>query len=147
MGYDKTKHLEFIQNIISRLNSNSFQIKTWAITLIIGLFAVYATNHKTVFIIISAFPIIIFWFIDSYYLYQERKYRKLYNEIIKQNNSIPEYSLDTTSFKFGIIDYFKSLFSPSKFLVYLTILSIVILIYIKLEYLLLTHIFTCNSVK
>ena len=35
----KLKHLEFIQNAINRMASNSFIIKGWCITLIVGLFA------------------------------------------------------------------------------------------------------------
>ena len=35
----KLKHLEFIQNVILRMNNNSFLIKGWAITLISALFA------------------------------------------------------------------------------------------------------------
>ena len=34
MNENKLKHLEFIQNIITRMNSNSFVIKGWSITLV-----------------------------------------------------------------------------------------------------------------
>lgn len=34
MEEKKLKHLEFIQGVITRMNSNSFSIKTWMITII-----------------------------------------------------------------------------------------------------------------
>ncbi len=45
----KIKHLEFIQIVISRMNSNSFLIKGWTITLMSALFALAAkdTNFNT----------------------------------------------------------------------------------------------------
>ena len=42
----KMKHLEFIQNVITRMNSNSFLIKGWAITLVSALFALAANGSN-----------------------------------------------------------------------------------------------------
>lgn len=36
---DKQRHLEFLQLAINRMASNSFILKGWNITLIVGLFA------------------------------------------------------------------------------------------------------------
>lgn len=81
MKEENLKHLEFIQNVITRMNSNSFQIKGWAITIVSALLAIYASTKNNYFIIVGVFPILIFWFLDSYYLMQERKFRGLYNDV------------------------------------------------------------------
>ncbi|MBA7568441.1 hypothetical protein ES708_10162 [subsurface metagenome] len=75
------KHLEFIQNMVTRLNTNSFQIKGLAITIVAALLAVYASTLKLDFILIAILPTIIFWFLDAYYLQQERKFRGLYKDV------------------------------------------------------------------
>lgn len=44
MNEKKLKHLEFLQNVITRMNSNSFMIKGWAITLVSALFVLAAKD-------------------------------------------------------------------------------------------------------
>lgn len=74
------KHLEFLQNIISRMNSNSFSIKGWMITIVSAFLALYASSNNINYIL-SAIPIVlIFWILDSYYLLQERRFRAIYND-------------------------------------------------------------------
>ena len=75
----KIKHLEMIQSIISRMSQNSFSLKGWTITLVAGIFALAAKDANLSFFLISYVPIILFWFLDSYYLQMERKYRVFYN--------------------------------------------------------------------
>lgn len=78
---EKLKHLEFIQNVITRMNTNSFQIKSWTVTIVSALLAIFASSGSMFFLYVTIFPIIIFWFLDSYYLTQERKFRGLYNDV------------------------------------------------------------------
>jgi Flp pilus assembly protein TadB len=81
---NKIKHLEFIQTNISRMNQCSFQMKGWALTIVTVLLTLYATTvdsttHGNVaFIFIAIVPTVLFWFLDSYYLQQERKFRGIY---------------------------------------------------------------------
>lgn len=88
MEEDKRQHLEFIQNIITRMNTNSFQLKGLSITLVSALMAIYASNHKLIFLLIGIPPTILFWFLDSYYLQQERKFRGVYNDVTGLKNKI-----------------------------------------------------------
>ena len=37
MEADKIKHIEFIQDTITRMNVNSFQIKSWNVTILSAL--------------------------------------------------------------------------------------------------------------
>jgi hypothetical protein len=109
---EKLKYLEFIQNIITRKNTNSFLIKGWVITLLTGLFVLSAANSNSKFVIIAYFIIPAFWALDSYYLSLERKFRKLYNDVIKDNSEIKTFSLDISSyenFKFSWVSTFFSI--------------------------------------
>jgi len=75
------KHLEFVQAVVTRMNTNSFQIKSWSVTILAALLAVYASTKNELFILISLIPTTIFWLLDAYYLMRERKFRGLYNDI------------------------------------------------------------------
>ncbi len=94
---NKEKHLEFIQGVINRMAQNSFLIKGWAITLVSALFALAAKEANQKYLLVAYFPIVIFWLLDSYYLYQERLFRDLYNDARKQNSTVKDFSLTIKS--------------------------------------------------
>jgi len=80
MTQEQLKHLEFIQNVITRMNSNSFSIKGWMITIVSAFLALYASSKNIDYILFAIPIVIVFWLLDSYYLLQERKFRALYND-------------------------------------------------------------------
>ena len=81
MSDKQIKHLEFIQNVIARMNTDSFQLKSWSITIMAALLALYASSQNVTFIVIAVIPTVIFWFLDAYYLQQERQFRGIYNDV------------------------------------------------------------------
>ena len=84
MNPDRIKHLEFIQDIVTRMGANSFQIKGWSITIFSALLALFAGSQsceKHWFLYAAAIQSTIFWFLDTYYLWQERKFRGVYNDV------------------------------------------------------------------
>ena len=78
---NKLKHLEFIQNIITRMNTNSFQIKGMSITITAALLALTASDYNILYVSIVYFSLFIFWGLDACYLSQEKGYRELYEEV------------------------------------------------------------------
>lgn len=78
-------HLDRIQSIITRHNSNSFMLKGWTITIVSAIFALAGTLKEPILAIIPVMPILIFWYLDSFYLANERCYISLYNCAIKEN--------------------------------------------------------------
>ena len=123
---NKLKHLEFIQNIITRMASNSFLLKGWAITIVTALIALSIDKNNYRYFIVANFPIIIFWLLDAYYLKQERLFRHLYNEVRKKNKSEIDFSMPVKSEK---ENYFKVLFSFTIRTFYIGSIITVILIY------------------
>ena len=79
MNDDQRKHLDCIQAVITRMAGNSFLIRGWSVTLVSALFALAAKDADRSFINISYFPCAMFWFLDGYYLSQERLFRSLYD--------------------------------------------------------------------
>lgn len=114
MKEEKIKHLEFIQNIITRHNTNSFQIKGLTVTIVSALLAVYASNNNLEFIWIGIIPTILFWFLDSYYLQLERKFRGLYNDVAgvsKEPKEIKGMEMKPDLYKGGKYKFINVLFS------------------------------------
>lgn len=92
---NKLKHLEFIQNVISRMNYNSFLIKGWCITLIAALFALSANNSDNNFILIIYLVIPVFWLLDGFFISNEKKYRILYEVVSKTEENEIDFSMNT----------------------------------------------------
>lgn len=86
-------HLPLIQGIINRMGNNSFLIKGWTVTLVAAIFALAATGTNQHFILVALIPIIVFWFLDSYYLKQERLYRELYNDVIADCTKVAAFTI------------------------------------------------------
>lgn len=125
---DVIKHLEFIQNIITRMNTNSFQIKGLAITIVSAMLAIYASSPKVLFIFFAIFPTTLFWCLDAYYLQQERKFRGLYNDIAveKKEQSVRLFEMPIKKYTGKGYTYFEVLFSETLCWLYIPIMVIVI---------------------
>lgn len=128
MEEEKKQHLEFIQNVITRMNSNSFQIKGAVITIVSALFAIYASSPKVLFIFIAVLPIIIFWCLDSFYLQQERKFRGVYDDVtgLKSLNEVKTYEMPINKYKGGDFTYYSSFKSKTIIWLYLPLLLLVL---------------------
>lgn len=121
---EKIEHLKMIQGIITRMNTNSFQIKGWTITLVSALLALYANSGKVTYIFIAIIPVLIFWFLDSYYLQQERKFRALYNDIVNATN----YGTDIKKFEMSFNKYKTCEYCIMKSMISITILPLYLLL-------------------
>jgi hypothetical protein len=114
----KLKHLEFIQNIITRMANNSFLLKGWTVTLIVAIFALENKSIGKNLVLLSILPIVIFWLLDAYFLRQERLYRKLYKKVAENEQADNTFSLNTRLYNSEIGCIFKVAFSLTLFLFY-----------------------------
>ena len=76
----RLRHLDTIQQVVSRLAQNSFTIRGWSVTLVTVVFAILSAQNDTAsgLILVALAPTWIFWVLDAYYVRQERMYRRLY---------------------------------------------------------------------
>jgi len=93
MNEKKLKHLEFIQNIITRMNANSFVIKGWSVTLVSALFALAADKTNLFFVLIAYLPALVFWGLDGFFLSTEKQYRELYEEVTTRSEAQIDFNL------------------------------------------------------
>ena len=124
----KHKHLEFIQNVVSRMARHSFILKGWSVTLVVALFASATKDTDMRFILIVFMPVLIFWFLDSYYLQRERMFRALYDEVrIKKDNQI-DYSMHVKHLKRGRNLWWRSFLSGTLLIFYVPLLIIMVIV-------------------
>ena len=120
----KIKHLELIQGVINRLASDSFRMKGWCVVLVAALFillalfilvavplaqldqasalfVLLARANRIEFIAVALIPIIAFWGIDGYFLWQERLFRALYDHVRVLEEDKIDFSMNVSSFKTG----------------------------------------------
>lgn len=91
------KEIEIIQDIIKRMAFNSFMIKGWAITLVVVALLLKGTEYQ---VWIAFIPLLVFWFLDAYFLWQERMYRKLYEWVISNRMRTDEYLFNMNAYRF-----------------------------------------------
>jgi hypothetical protein len=124
----KIKHLEFIQGVVNRMAANSFLIKGWCITLVSALFALAAKDANVRYIIIAYIPVLVFWILDGYYLWQERLFRGLYNQIRVKDESSIDFSMDTKTFEGGRNTWMKSIFSKTLCIFYIPLIAVMLIV-------------------
>lgn len=90
------KEIDLIQSCISRMAQNSFMVKGWVITLVAACCALSSlnTNEWKALFIFGALAIILFWYLDAFFLKMERLYRYKYEWVIKNRLSQDMYSFD-----------------------------------------------------
>jgi len=109
----KIAHLTFIQGVINRMGQNSFLLKGWSVTVVAALFALASQGTNQLFVLVAYFPAFMFWFLDGFFLHQEKMYRKLYEEVAADRISSNEFTLNTSPIKSEVDSYSSVLFSKT----------------------------------
>jgi hypothetical protein len=109
----KLKHLEMIQSVITRMAGNSFLLKGWTVTLVSALFVLSEVDKNQNFVLLALLPAMAFWGLDSYYLRQERLFRKLYDKVRTLDPVSIDFSMNTTGLQVQSVP--RVMFSVSQF--------------------------------
>lgn len=131
----KLKHLEFIQNVLTRMNSNSFLIKGWTITLVSALFALAAKDANINYVLITYIALPAFWVLDGFFIAQERQYRELYNVVAKTDEKDIDFSMNASSYAIGKNTWGSGIFSKTLNLFYGVTLLATLIVMFLLKYL------------
>lgn len=133
MRDEKIKHLEFIQNIITRMNQNSFLIKGWMITVVSALLALFSGSNNEVYVWIAIAPTTIFWLLDAYYLQQERKFCGIYNDVAlisseDERKDVKDFEMPIHKYKCGKYCYLNVLCSFTIVILYIPVILALIIV-------------------
>lgn len=116
---NKIKHLEMIQNVINRLSNNSFYIKGWAITIFIAILSLLKISDSAIYAKLCIFSILLFFYLDTYYLFLERRFRELYKETLSKTEEAIDFKMQIQKPK---MEFFKTFASFSILPFYLVLL-------------------------
>ena len=115
---NKVKHLEMVQAVITRMDSNSLHIKGWGVVIVSAILALAASKTTTNFVYISFLPTVVFWILDGYFLWQERLFRSLFDRIRKAPDSETDFSLDTSVVRHDVKPWIAAMFSKTLIIFY-----------------------------
>lgn len=135
MHPQRLKHLEMLQQIISRMANNSFLIKGWSLTLISAILT-FSTATKDItqsnmyfVLLIALLPALAFWYLDAYFLRQERLFRKLYDHYRTEQITTPsDFSMNTAPVEANVASLGQVMVSHTLRLFYGTLTIIVLVI-------------------
>lgn len=136
---EKAQHREFVQSVITRMNTNSFHLKGLMITLVSAFLGVFASSSdiSVNFLLIPIPLVVLFWFLDAYYLQLERQFRGIYNDICDLNTEPKKttqvFQMNPKLYKKDDYRYFKVLLSPSILFLYLSIIICLFILYYYLS--------------
>lgn len=121
----KHKHLEFVQGVIARLAGNSFKVRTWAVVLTSTILAILAREGRLDFGFVALFPILAFWGLDGYYLWQERRFRALYDHVRGLHDDDVDFSMNADAVVHGCPStWMTTMFSGTLMLFYATLMAL-----------------------
>jgi hypothetical protein len=128
------REIEMIQDIINRMGLNSFAAKGWAVTLVVGILLFKGPAHQA---LIALIPVLAFWYLDAYFLWQERMYRQAYEWVLKNRLETEEHLFDMNAIRFetSVPSKIRTMFSITLVLLYGTIAIAIILYYLSLLFL------------
>ena len=133
---DVRQYLQMLQDIINRMAANSSNCKAWAITLFTAMAALMiGVEVMRQWMWIILFPIVLFYFLDAYYLGLEKDFRNLEASFIKKLRASEDCSTSVYDFNFTHADGYKKgenlkkgLSSPATCPLYSTLAAISIIL-------------------
>jgi len=119
----KLKHLEFIQAVITRMATNSFLFKGWAITIAAALSGFAAVDSKHGLLVIALVSTLMFWALDGYYLWLERCFIALYQLVAARSEEAVDFSMQVDK-SHAFCKWFKTLRRPHLVVFYGSIIAV-----------------------
>ncbi len=78
------KHLEIVQDVITRMAENSRSCKVWCVILVAAVLILVARTGEPQHALIALIPTLLFLVLDAYYLALERAFRNSYNDFVRR---------------------------------------------------------------
>lgn len=110
---DDRQYLQMMQENINRMSNNSANCKTWLITIVTAMLAI-GCNIKELqwWLLLTIAPILMFWYLDTYYLHLERGMRNRQRNFLNKARELNALAanVDETKKEKLIGDYQEALF-------------------------------------
>ena len=77
----REKHLEMIESVDARMAGNSFEVRKWSVGLVTAVLGFSVDKSDWRLALLASAAAVVFWYLDSFYLYQERRFRVLFERV------------------------------------------------------------------
>lgn len=94
---DRRKHLEFIQGVIARLSNSSSAAKGWSLTVAGAAFGFSTVNERWYLSLLGLCVVGIFSIVDMHYLFEERLFRRLYDDV--RRGVVGDFSMNKDAYR------------------------------------------------
>lgn len=129
----RNAHLQMLQTVITRMGTNAFSTKTWAIGVLAAALAYNPvapvgqhpvpgqTPMRVAWLLL---PAIVFWWLDARYLWRERLFRRLYEAVVA--GTAPVFSMDTRPYRAVCPGILRTFLSPAVLAVHILTVAAVL---------------------
>lgn len=138
---DARLYLQMMQENIARMASNSANSKTWLVTIVAAFLAIGCRlDEMNYWLLLALVPVLVLWYLDSYYLgleralrNRERKFINIVNGriqgIVKDNlYDFTPYYVDKDNLDLGYKGKKCQMFNKSVWPLYIIMIAIVVVI-------------------
>jgi hypothetical protein len=131
----RLKHLEIVQQVITRMAGNSFFLKGWSVTLLSAILAIAVKDSLYRMIWIAFVPVSMFWILDGYFLRQEQLYRKLWDHVRAEDQNIAtDFSMGTSEVAPQVASWLRVSFSKTLLIFHGTLFVVLVVALIAMYY-------------
>lgn len=82
-----------LQTVVTRFSNQSVIVKGWSVTAVLALFALAAKDSKQHFALLPYCSLLMFWLLDAFTLWQERRFRELYEAVASSKQQSTDMSI------------------------------------------------------
>ena len=128
------KHLEMTQAVINRLGTNSLWVKSWSMILIVAAMVLITRQEiqNPYFVLVLILPALGFWILDGYFLWQERLFRQVYNEIRTQSDT--DFEMNPMKHRDKPkCSWLSAIFSPTLVIFYIVEIAFIIGVFVIIQ--------------
>ena len=131
--YSVLEHLKLVQGVISRMGQNSFALKGWSVTLVAALMALAVNTQRRSYALLALFPSAVFWGLDAYYLWQERRFRDVYNEVCAGERKTYSLAPSNLTLWKRFRGWLRTLLRPTVLCLHLAVAAVILAVIISLS--------------
>lgn len=123
------EELKILQGVINRMAQNSLECKKWTLALVVGVLSLKIEAISNLYgLCVLGVLLLCFWFLDTYYLMQERSFREQYRWLIKNRLKTDErlFEVFPTHQTCQLTQFLSAMRSPSLFPYWVLALCLVV---------------------
>ncbi len=104
------KHLELIQDVVARLSTHSFRLKTLTLVQVAAILLAFSSSEDRALLLLAPIAAVLLWILDAWFLREERAYRRHYDIVRQSPEEKIDFAMDVSRLRGSVL---RSVFSPT----------------------------------